>query len=201
MLTDQWEGCDVVVETCIAPAFGIMAGRTICPEATPMIVVIRMAGIAICRRPLINSVCVAGITRQAIMSPGQREACIVMVEGCTAPTIGGMTSATIRTELSAVRISGSMTGVTVLRRTFIAICMARTALHIAMSTGQREACIRMIESRPTPAVDGVTSTTIFPKLPIVCITIGMTGITIAGRTYENTVRVAGSTGNILMLSA
>ena len=142
----------------------------------------------------------AGITRQIIVSPGQREACVVVIEGCAAPTIGGMTGTTIRTELSTMRISRSMTGVTVLRRPLVAIRMARTALNIAVPTCQREACIGMIESRSTPAVGGVTGTTIFPKLSIVCIPVRMAGITIHWRAFEYAVCMAGSTGDVLMFS-
>jgi len=62
MFPDQREGCNTVIETRIPPALSIMAGTAICPKATAMVVILCMAGIAIRRRALIDSVCVAGIT-------------------------------------------------------------------------------------------------------------------------------------------
>jgi hypothetical protein len=63
MFPNQWEGCDVVVETRISPALCIMTGAAICSKATTVVVIICMAGIAIHRCALIDPVLVTGITR------------------------------------------------------------------------------------------------------------------------------------------
>ncbi|MGB7875456.1 MAG: hypothetical protein WBL25_13815, partial [Anaerolineales bacterium] len=112
-----------------------------------------------------------------------------------------MTSSTIRAELSTVCITRSVACITVLGRTFVyAICMAGTALRIAMPTGQWETSVRMIEGRSAPAVCRMTCAAILPELTIVCILCSVTGMAVLGCAFENTVCMAGGTGSVLMLS-
>jgi len=160
-----------------------------------------MAGITICRRSLVNPVCVAGSTVQLAVSTCQRKACVGMIEGRPTPTLRCVASATVCTELSIMRVPGSMTGVAIggcpLEN---AICMTRVASYIAMLPGQREARVAVLEAYRAPPFGGVAGPTIRTELSAMRIIDSMTGIAVRRRSFENTVRVTGKTGNILMLS-
>ena len=152
-------------------------------------------------KPLIHSILMTGTARNIAMFALQREGGQVVVEVCIPPTAGRMTGATIRPELSAVRISVRMTGVTICRRTLVnAVGMAGSAANVAMLSGQGEACVVMVEGRTIPTVGGVTRAAIHPELPAVRIVCSMTGIAIGRCPFENTIGMAGGTGNALMCS-
>jgi len=110
MFAYQWERCNAVVKTGIPPAFCIMASCTVCAEATTMVIIVGMAGIAICRRALVDTVGMTRGTGQVIVSRGQRESCVVMVEARPTPATGGMAGIAILPELANVRVLVSVTG-------------------------------------------------------------------------------------------
>jgi len=201
MFPYQWEGSQAVIEARIAPTIGTVASPAIRPKAATVIVIICMAGITICRRSLVNPVCVAGSTVQLAVSTCQRKACVVMIEGRPTPTLRCVASATVCTELSIMRVPGRMTGVAVGGRPFEnSVRMAGIASHIDVLTGEREACVAMVEGYRAPTLGGVAGPTIRTELSVMSVIGSMAGITIRRRSFENTVRVAGKTGNILMLS-
>jgi len=104
MFALQRERCNVMVETRVAPAVGAMTGSTVRPESPAMVIIRCVTGITVRGCAAINSVCMAGVTGQAIVSAGQWETCIVMIKGRATPTIRGMAGTAIRTKLPVVRI-------------------------------------------------------------------------------------------------
>ena len=76
MFPHQRKRSNVVIEACVAPTIGAVAGSAIRSKAPTMIVVICVAGVAICRRPLVNTVAMAGVAIQFTVSACQREACV-----------------------------------------------------------------------------------------------------------------------------
>ena len=190
-----------MIEACIAPPVGAVASPAIRPKAATVIVIICMAGITICRRALVNPVCVAGSTVQLAVFASQREARIVMIEGRPTPTLRCVASATVCTELSIMRVPGRMTGVAVGGRPFEnTVRVAGIASHVGMPPGQGEARVAMVEAYRAPTLGGVACATIRTELSVMSVIGSMAGITIRRRSFEDTVRMTRQTGNILMLS-
>ena len=79
-----------------------MASPTIC--AILAIMFIFMTGYTLIRRPLINAIAMAFRTAEICMFPYKREAGVIVIESYIAPTTGGMTGTTIRSELSIMII-------------------------------------------------------------------------------------------------
>jgi hypothetical protein len=98
----------------------------------------------------------------------KREARVVVIKGRIAPATGGMTGTTICAELSIMGIPGSVTGITIRRRSLIhTVRMAGRALNTGMSSRKREAGIVVVEGYIAPAAGGMTGTAVRTELSIV----------------------------------
>lgn len=114
----QREARVVMIEGRPTPTLRCVASATVCTELSIMRIPGRMTGVAIGGRSFENAVRVAGIASHIGMPPSQGEACAAVIEAYRAPPLGGVAGPTIRTELSAMRIIGSMAGITIRRRSF-----------------------------------------------------------------------------------
>ncbi len=199
MFAYQWEGGVTVVETCITPTTRVMTRTAIGPKTAVVRIIVCVAGITTGRRSLI-AIGMTGITRQVLVLPSQWEACLRVIEGCAAPTLGGMTSATILTKLPVMLIILRMARVTCSGRALIyAINMAGFARDIAVLPCQRESRIAMIKGRATPAVRVMAGPTILAELSVMGIFVRVAGITGAGRALVDAIDVAGFASGIFVL--
>ena len=87
-----------------------------------------------------------------------------------------------------ILMTGSTTGRQAAKRS---VLMTARTIQPGMFSGQREAGNGMVEVRIAPTAGCMTGTTIRAKLTVVCILVGVTGITVRGRTLV-AVRMAGS---------
>ena len=157
VMPDQWKGCVVMVEGDVGPATGDMAGGTVGTELTVVFIFRCMACKASCGRPLIHAVGVACGAQDGRMKPGQREACVIVVEVHIRPFGGFMTCGTVRPELTVVFVFRGMAGITVFGRPLINIIhVAGCADNGRMRANQRERGIGMIECRAFPRTRVVT---------------------------------------------
>ena len=84
-----------------------------------------------------------------------------------------MAGCAIRSELSAVRILGGMTGITICRCALIAIRVAGLAGDMRVLARQRKACSSVIEIHISPAACVMTLSTTRAKLPVVLVILLM----------------------------
>jgi hypothetical protein len=119
MMPDQWEGSIIVIKIDVRPSAGIMTGTTVRAKLTIVNIHDSMTGETVCRGSLICAVHMTGSTLNISVSPGQRERCIIVVEGHIRPSCWLMTCPTACTKLAVMSIPGRMTGEAILRRAFI----------------------------------------------------------------------------------
>ena len=131
------------------------------------------------------------------MFSGQWEASNAMVEVRITPTAGCMTGTTIRAKLTVVCILVGVTGITVRGRTLVAVRMAGGASYSGVSALERETGKVVVEVHIRPLGRLMTGTTIRTELAVMMVLIGVTGITVRGRTLV-TVRMAGLACNTRM---
>jgi len=202
MFPYQRERCGTVIEGCAAPTIGAMAGPAIRSKTAIVVIIRSVTSVTVFRRALVDPVGMAGSAGQVGMPARQREAGVVVVEGCAPPAIGRVTGTAVRAELAVVCIPVGMTGVTVFRRALVnPVGMTGGTGRIGVSPRQRESGVVMVEGSPAPAIGVVTGAAIPAKLAIVFVVLLMAGKAVRGRSFENSVGMAGSTGNVLVPTA
>lgn len=83
-----------MVEIGRPPGRGRMAGGTIASILSIMLIIVPMAGVAVCSRSPINIINMAICTRHLTVLAGQREGSQVVIESSRRPTRGGMAGGT-----------------------------------------------------------------------------------------------------------
>ena len=163
-----------MTDTTVGPVFSIMfipMTRDTCGRCT-----------------FIHSILMAFRTTDIDVPPYQREAGIVMIKGRVAPSARIMTGSTIRSKLAVVCILVGMAGITIRWGTLVhPVDLACAALNICMLSGKREIGIVVIEGHVAPSTWVMTCTTVRPKLPVMIVLVGMTGITIRWCTFVYTI--------------
>lgn len=161
-----------------------------------MFIVIGMTGKAILRCAFVP-IGMTGRTLHVGMSPCQRKCRVVVIEGCLTPRCGLMTRTTICAKLTVVGIPGGMTGIAILRCTFVdtvpVTCLTGCS---GMRTCQWEGRVIVIECHLLPAARGMAGGTDRSKLPLVYISGGMTREAILRRALIHVVHMAGLAGNV-----
>ena len=144
-----------------------------------MKVIFLMAGITGGRCTFVDPVNVATVACDAGVCPGQHKCRQIMVKGGRDPASCGVTSATIRAELAAVRVSFLMAGRTGCRCVFVDLVdMATLTGHVGMLAIQfeNEQAVVYIGREPAPRV--MAGATINWKLAVVLVIFLVAGITV-----------------------
>lgn len=105
-----------VIEIDILPAGGVMAGATIGTIGTAMFIILPMARITICGRAFELPVDMAGLTVHVRMLAFQLERGEIVIEFRGRPAVRRVTVRAAGTEAAPMRVSGTVTGITVLER-------------------------------------------------------------------------------------
>ncbi len=130
VLAGQWEGCQRMVKDGRQPACRGMTQTAIPTKLTLMLVVLRVAGVAIGRRALEDIVDVAGFAGNLGVLAFQLEGGQRVVELSRDPAIGRMAHAAIHTEAAFMGVVLQMARKTILRRS-LQVCN-RTRIHMAL---------------------------------------------------------------------
>jgi hypothetical protein len=121
VMPNQWERSVVMIECCIAPTTGIVAGSAVCAKLAVVGILCGMTGVAICGRAFINTIAVAGTAWSIRVQSGQREAGIVVVESHIRPRRWDVAGSAACAKLAIVSVPGCMTGITIFWRSLIHI--------------------------------------------------------------------------------
>ena len=104
---------EVVIEICILPIGRVMAGGTVAPILAVMLIVLLVAGIAICRGANENLIDMAGFAGRLRMLAFQLESRQVVVELRRRPALDRMAVLAYRSQPALVRLHLGMTGKTI----------------------------------------------------------------------------------------
>lgn len=184
-----------VVEIHVLPGGRVMAGGTIRAELTVMLVIRRVTGKTVGRRPLESSVGMAGGAGGSLVSANQLETRLAVIEMHILPVEGIMALGAVHAHLPLVNIH--MTGHTGSRRIFESqIGMAFGTGNIHMPAHQRKCRLRMVKRDILPGGRLVAGGAVRPQRPFMGVILSMTGETIRRRPFEEKVAVTCLTGNV-----
>ena len=186
-----------MIEGHVLPGRGLVTRSTLRSKLAAVCIVIGMAGIAVLRRALIDSVHMTGSALHICMSATQRECGVVVVERHVLPAARVMAGSTICAKLPIVLIIADMTGIAILRGTFQdSIRMASRAGHIGMAASQCEGCRIVIEDDVLPTARVVALRTDCAELTLVGVITYVAGKTILGCAPVDLVHMTGFTRHI-----
>ena len=181
VISDQREGCGVMVEFSSRPCGGLMACCAIPPELTFVNIFRRVTRETIFWSVLVDAIDVTSLARSIDVRARQHETGRIVIELGGQPCIRHMTRSTSRTQLTHVCIVLLMTGETIHRRAFeYAIHMACLTCRLNVGTGQFESRTIMVETGGRPAIGRMTRKAIPTQGALVWVIVGMTGKTILG---------------------
>ena len=193
----QRECSVVVIEGHVLPGRGLVTRSTLRSKLAAVCIVIGMAGIAVLRRALIDSVHMTGSALHICMTATQGKGGVVVVKRHVLPAARVMAGSTICAKLPIVLIIADMTGIAILRCALEgSICVTSRTLNIHMASAQWKVCIVMIKSNFLPTCGVMTGSTIRAELPIVLIIADMTGIAILRGAFQDSIRMASRTLDI-----
>jgi len=173
--THQRESRNAMVEVHIAPAGRLMARFTRRPELTVVMVVFRVAGIAVLRRPPEDPVGMAGFTRGRRMRTHQRETGPTMVEDDIAPAGRRMARRAFLPETSLMHIVFSVAGKAARPdRCEDAVHMTLGAVGLSMSADQCKPGAGMVKVRHLPVVGGMALAALLTELALVWVLVAVT---------------------------
>lgn len=157
VISDQREGCGVMVEFSSRPCGGLMACCAIPPELTFMDILRRVTGETIFGRVLVDAIDMACLARSIDVRARQHETGGIVIELGGQPRVRHMTRPTSRAQLTHVRIVLLMTGETIHWRAIEdSVHMASLTSHLNMRTGQFESRTVMVETGGRPAIGRMT---------------------------------------------
>jgi len=185
-----------VVECRAVPAICGVAGFAVLAELAVVMILGSMARITTCGCTLIDTVGMAGGTRQVVVPAGQREAGVVVIESCATPTVRGVTGTTILAKLAVMVIVGGMAGKAVGRQAGeLSVRVAGRTGSTGMLARQWESGGAVVEIDDLPATGDMAGSAIRAKTPAVDIPGSVTGITVPGRATVDSVGMARLAGN------
>jgi len=201
MSTGQFKCRQIMIEGGILPIACIMAGSAIRAKAAIVMVVLFMAGIAILRCALEDTIYMALRAGDIDMPACQLESREVVVECDVLPAVCIMTSAAVRAKTSVVLIVLFMAGIAILRRTL------EDVVHVTLGTGhiqvpacQLESCKIVVKFCRLPAIGRMTGSAIRAELTVVRVILFMAGIAILRSTFEDAIHMAFLAGHAQMFS-
>jgi hypothetical protein len=145
MRPGQGEVAEAMVEVCVVPIGGVMAGGTIRAVLTVMFIVLLVAGDTIHRRALELVVYMTGLTGRVRVLTFQFEGGQVVVEAGRCPAIRRVTLAAIQPEAAFMRLIIMMTGVTILQGYREVANAAR--VDMTLHTGKTHMLTRELEGK------------------------------------------------------
>jgi len=185
----------------IQPPGRLMALSAIRPILSLVVVNLRMAGVTILGRALINIIHMTGTASGGLMRIGQHERSLGMIKSHILPAAGVMAARAVLSELTLVLVLGGM-AVETSRGCILKITVQMTCFtcHGRMQPGQWETCHTVIESYILPTAGTVTQFAVRAKHPLVIILLCMTGITSGGCALKDSIHMTGCTHSIGMQS-
>ena len=161
MCAIQGESGTVVVKGHAIPTCRHMTGRTICAKATTVCIVLLMAGIAIRRCSLKDTVLMARFASYFRMGSFQLESRKIMIEFSRLPAIRGMAGPAVGAKTRLMRIVSAMTAIAILWRCrkvsqAARVNMALCTSHFQMLPRQLELKAIMIELFAKPVYSIMT---------------------------------------------